>query len=316
MNTINMETWAIGAALPYIRGVDLEKIKLDHLDKGGLIKAAEVENEINHLIDLLVNQSNKLDDCTSAIFRSWFIDFEPIVAKERGRLPIGMDGKFAALFPNCFEVTSELGNIPADWKVKNLTEICEIQRGFSYSGDSLCEREKGVAMVNLASFIEGGGYKHSGIKYISSEFKEKFFIKNGDVLIATVDLTPGLRVVGSPLIAPSFLEDNSIFSQDLLRLRKTGEEPLGRGFLYHWLKIQRGVLKQWSSGTTVSRFPISALDKYSILIPTENILEQFELIFERNRKLMELISMKIRDLVYTKNTLIPKLMSIEVGGLV
>jgi restriction endonuclease S subunit len=102
----------------------------------------------------------------------------------------------------------------------------------------------------------------------------------------------------------------------LLRLRKTGEEPLGRGFLYHWLKIQRGVLKQWSSGTTVSRFPISALDKYSILIPTENILEQFELIFERNRKLMELISMKIRDLVYTKNTLIPKLMSIEVGGLV
>ena len=164
-------------------------------------------------------------------------------------------------------------------------------------------------MINLASFIEGGGYKHKGLKYVYDDFKEKFLIKHGDVFIATVDLTPGLRVVGSPLIAPSFLENESIFSQDLLRLRNKQGRNFSRGFLFHWLKIRREILKRWSTGSTVSRFPTNALNKYPILIPPEEILHVFEQIFTKNHEFIDLSKERNTNLNFTRKTLLSRLMS-------
>jgi type I restriction enzyme S subunit len=54
-----------------------------------------------------------------AIFKSWFVDFDPVRAKAEGRAPDGMDADTAALFPDCFE-DSPLGNIPAGWGVDEL----------------------------------------------------------------------------------------------------------------------------------------------------------------------------------------------------
>jgi len=270
----------------------------------------DIAYDINSLRYMYEKSISTIQELIGSLFNSWFVDFDPVKSKADGKLPYGMDEETAALFPDSFE-DSEIGPIPTGWRIQYFADICDIQRGFSYTGASLCEQSEGMAMINLASFVEGGGYKHTGLKHVSSEFDEKFYIKHGDLLIATVDLTPGLRVVGSPLIAPSSLENESIFSQDLLRLRNKTGEKIGRGFLFHWLKIRRGILKQWSSGTTVSRFPPNALNKYPILIPPREILQHFENIFEHTQEFSELSKQKMSNLSLMRDSLLPRLMSGE-----
>ncbi len=57
-----------------------------------------------------------LEDIARALFKSWFVDFDPVHAKARGEPPAGMDAATAALFPAEFE-ESELGLIPKGWRV-------------------------------------------------------------------------------------------------------------------------------------------------------------------------------------------------------
>ena len=95
----------------------------------------ETQESINAVIALIDQQieNNKslaknLEALAQAMYRSWFVDFEPVHAKARGEKPFGMDDETAELFPDSFE-ESELGLIPKGWKVNTLKEACDIKQG-------------------------------------------------------------------------------------------------------------------------------------------------------------------------------------------
>jgi type I restriction enzyme S subunit len=69
-----------------------------------------------------------LEDIAQTIFKSWFIDFDPIKAKMAGEKPVGMDDATAALFPGSME-ESELGLIPSGWQVKLLGDLVTPKKG-------------------------------------------------------------------------------------------------------------------------------------------------------------------------------------------
>lgn len=75
-------------------------------------------------IDLLRQTNATLESIAQALFKSWFIDFDPVRAKAEGRQPEGMDADTAALFPADFE-ESTLGLIPKEWRVLMLDELCD-----------------------------------------------------------------------------------------------------------------------------------------------------------------------------------------------
>ena len=305
--TLELEMLAYGAAYPAVSIEDICKPAV-YLPNEKI--RDEMSKPIKYVSNLIrANTSSTIQKMISSIFRSWFIDFEPMKMKSDEKTSNKSKEKISSLFPDTYDESAELGQIPKGWSIEYLSDLFDIQRGFSYSSEALCEFGGGIAMINLASFIEGGGYKHPGLKYISSDFNDKFLIKSDDIFIATVDLTPGLRVVGSPLIAPKFLDNKSIFSQDLLRLRKKQSGKVGRGFLYNWLKIRRGILKQWSSGTTVSRFPPAALDKYPVLVPPKELMSQFEFIFEKAQEIIEKTSQTEKKLSSLLESLLPRLMA-------
>jgi type I restriction enzyme S subunit len=85
-------------------------------------------NEIISLIDQQIANnkalSQNLERLAQSVFKSWFIDFDPVHAKKNGEKPIGMDAETAKLFPDSF-VKSELGVIPKGWQVKSVSEILE-----------------------------------------------------------------------------------------------------------------------------------------------------------------------------------------------
>jgi type I restriction enzyme S subunit len=80
-------------------------------------------------ITLLRETNTTLEAIAQALFKSWFVDFDPVRAKMEGRVPDGMDEATAALFPDGFE-PSELGVVPRGWPVGRLEDLLVLQRGF------------------------------------------------------------------------------------------------------------------------------------------------------------------------------------------
>ncbi len=104
------------------------------------VKTQETINEVISLIDQQIENNKSLaknlEALAQAIFRSWFVDFEPVHAKARGEKPFGMDDETAALFPDSFE-ESELGLIPEGWKVCGVSEVLERMKIKSLPASSL-----------------------------------------------------------------------------------------------------------------------------------------------------------------------------------
>tara|TARA_B100002052_G_scaffold231850_1_gene214689 strand:- start:288 stop:1550 length:1263 start_codon:yes stop_codon:yes gene_type:complete len=283
---------------------DVERFEVPSELTENQILVSEILNMIEEYKHQIIETNNVLNSLIESIFHSWFIDFDPVVEiSSNSNSTAIFEKKIGALFPDSLQ-DSELGRIPSGWKVRYISELYDTQRGFSYSRNHLCGSEEGTPMVNLASFIGGGGFKRSGLKHISAEYKKELLIRDNDVLIATVDLTPDLRVVGSPLIPPSNLKRNSIFSQDLLALRASQELDLGRGYLFQWIKARRGILQQWSSGTTVSRFPPKALNRFPILVPSKKILDEFNSRFENVQRQIENNNLTLTKLEAKKASLL------------
>jgi type I restriction enzyme S subunit len=89
---------------------------------------ADTLSVLDDRITLLRETNATLEAIAQALFKSWFVDFDPVRAKMEGRLPVGMDEATAALFPDSFE-ESELGLVPRGWRVARLDEFMELSYG-------------------------------------------------------------------------------------------------------------------------------------------------------------------------------------------
>ena len=96
--------------------VDSQKAIVDMLDA------------VTNRITLLRETNATLEAIAQALFKSWFVDFDPVRAKMEGRTPEGMDEATAALFPDGFE-TSELGEVPRGWLLQIFRDTIQIIGG-------------------------------------------------------------------------------------------------------------------------------------------------------------------------------------------
>ena len=91
-------------------------------------KLVEFFDSLDDRISLLRETNATLEAIAQALFKSWFVDFDPVRAKMEGRTPEGMDEATAALFPDGFE-TSELGEVPKGWQPIRLDSFLELAYG-------------------------------------------------------------------------------------------------------------------------------------------------------------------------------------------
>ncbi|MBS4723066.1 restriction endonuclease subunit S [Aeromonas veronii] len=89
---------------------------------------ANVAGALDDRIALLRETNATLEAIAQALFKSWFVDFDPVHARARGEQPQGLAPEVAALFPDSFE-EFELGMVPQGWAVGTLSEICSISSG-------------------------------------------------------------------------------------------------------------------------------------------------------------------------------------------
>lgn len=178
------------------------RMKAAYADSGTTVRAlpAEVLEEqlvplpdlstqlaINELISLIDQQiannkaiSRNLEALAQSLFKSWFIDFDPVHAKKNGEKPFGMDAETAKLFPDSF-VKSELGEIPKGWEVLRLDELCDFLNGLALQKYPPKTKEDEIPVIKIAQLRSGDT---STADRSSSGIPSKYIIRNGDILFS------------------------------------------------------------------------------------------------------------------------------------
>ncbi len=104
---------------------------------------ARILGTLDDKIELNRRMNRTLEEMAQAIFKSWFVDFDPVRAKAAGEKPAGLTPQLAAFFPDSFE-ESELGEIPKGWKASNVGQHFRLTMGQSPPGTTYNETGKGT----------------------------------------------------------------------------------------------------------------------------------------------------------------------------
>jgi type I restriction enzyme S subunit len=279
--------------------------KCEQIEIATLMKALDTKVETNRKIN------RNLGELARALFKCWFIDFDPVVARRDGRRPFGMDAGTAALFPEDFE-PSELGQIPKGWMVRGLTELAEFTRGKSYKSSELVESD--TALVTLKSFLRGGGYREDGLKGFTGVYKPSQVVNPGEIIVACTDVTQNAEVIGrSAQVLPTSTFKILVASLDVLiaRPRAAGESI---SYLAEVLRSDDYVqhVLGYVNGTTVLHLDTSGLSDYRLAVPIAPIRAAFSAIVDPVYRQFACNTVENEALAKLRDLLLSKLMSGEV----
>lgn len=272
---------------------------------------ARILSSLDDKIELNRKMNATLEAMAQAIFKSWFVDFDPVRAKAEGRAPVGMDEETAALFPDGFK-RSEVGTIPEGWPVTKMEEQVVAVKGLSYKGSGLSD--SGMPLHNLNSVYEGGGYKYEGIKYYTGEYKDRHLVSPGDLIVTNTEQGFDFLLIGYPAIVPKHFSSSGLFSHHLFRVRPLETSPLTNYYLYFLLMTPnvREQVISCTNGTTVNMLSIDGLKYPKFTLPSKELISKFTQVVSPIFEMMENNFEQSRTLAALRDTLLPKLISGEV----
>ena len=298
-----------GAGASGIRGSDLVNVQVPNPPKQIQDEVAGLLGSIDDRITLLRETNTTLEAIAQALFKSWFVDFDPVHAKMQGRAPEGMDEATAALFPDSFE-ESELGAVPKGWGITPVAEISEIVKGKSYSSKDLAS-EHSTALVTLKSFERGGGFRMDGFKPYSGTFKPTQVVTAGDLIVAYTDVTQAAELIGKPAIVVAVDDYDTLVASLDVGIVRPNFSKCGRQFVYGLFKtdsFQSHTLAH-TSGTTVLHLAKDGVGSYRFALPPVKLINAFEQIGASLSDRQQTNSDQIRSLKALRDTLLPRLIS-------
>ena len=278
-------------------------------------KIAHILGTLDDKIELNRQMNETLEATARAIFKSWFVDFDPVRAKMEGREPVGMDAETADLFPSAFQ-DSPLGKIPEGWKVERIGNLVEIVKGRSYKSSELTESD--TALVTLKSILRGGGYRADGLKSYNGKYKPEQIITPGELVVSYTDVTQQAEVVGKPAIVRASSEYKTLVASLDLGIIRPLQSTVSVRFLYYLFRSYdfQSHINGYATGTTVLHLSKDGIPSYRFALPTDTLLCKFDSVVNPFFARIESNEIQSRILSEVRDTLLPKLLSgeIRVGG--
>ncbi len=299
---------AVGATMPNLNTGILSAIPI-HLPPLQIqLEIAATLGALDEKISLLRETNATLEAIAQALFKSWFVNFDPVRAKAEGREPEGIPPEIAALFTSEFE-DSVLGEIPKGWSVVSVGDVADVVKGKSYKSSELVESN--TALVTLKSFMRGGGFRTDGFKGFSGSYKQEQVVKPGDCIVAYTDVTQQAEVIGrAAMVLPSSEHTTLVASLDVGVVRPKIEH-LTTAFLYFLLRGERYVshIFGYTSGTTVLHLAKEGLPTYQFILPPAPLLQKFEEVAIPMMEQMAGNYLQTIELASLRDRLLPRLMS-------
>ena len=281
------------SAVPALKASDIKSAKLLLPAINEQVEATETLIALDDRIALLRETNTTLEAIAQALFKSWFVDFDPVHAKMQGRAPEGMIEATAALFPDSFE-ESELGLVPRGWRVQSLDTIAAYLNGLALQkfpptghGD--------LPVIKIAQLRKGDSV---GADQASRGIKPEYIVKNGDVLFSW----------SGSLEVEIWCGGEGALNQHLF---KVTSEDFPKWFYFFWTRHHLADFRQTaaSKATTMGHIQRGHLTAAKVCVPTAAVIEGATAVLGPIVEMLIENSLQAQTLATLRDTLLPRLIS-------
>ncbi|HCE2446405.1 TPA: restriction endonuclease subunit S [Vibrio parahaemolyticus] len=263
-----------------------------------------------------VNQT--LEDMAQAIFKSWFVDFDPVKAKMNGEQPEGMDAGTASLFPEKL-VDTDMGEIPEGWQLVPVGKLLSKTIGGDWGKeepDAKHTEEVRIVRGTDIPKLHGGAIESVPVRYVEAKKLKTRKLERGDIVI---EVSGGSK--DQPTGRSLFISDN------ILKRLELPSEPASFCRRFQPVNYEVGLLlavhfqlmykagKTWeyqNQSTGISNFQTTYfLEAEHVVVPSQEVLDAF---VKQVSPMMDMIhSNQNIELAKLRDTLLPKLLSGEIN---
>ena len=304
---------AVGAAQQNLSG---QVIRLFELPFPNLRTQRAVGRFLGALDDRIAlnrRMNATLEALGRAVFRSWFVDFDPVRAKADDRKPVGMDVNVAALFPSAMR-DSPNGPLPYGWTWMELGSQLSVVEAGSRPKGGVSGILGGVPSIGAESIKGVGQFDFAKTKYVSREFfmaMGRGRVESWDVLLYKDGGRPGEFEPKVTLVGNGYPFSTMCINEHVYRLR--AKETSWQSFLYFLLDSEptREEMRRRGTGVAVPGLNSTALRTLPVIAPRRELVHAFA---RFATPLVEAIlrnSSESRTLAELRDLLIPKLLSGE-----
>ena len=266
----------------------ISKIEIELPEYKTQVKIGKTLKILDERIELNNRINKKLEEIAQAIFKSWFVEFEPF-----------QDGEFE---------DSELGMIPKGWKVVEFSEISAIQNGFAFKSDDY--QLNGCNMIrttNIGSdgFVDNIDLINLPHKFINESKYQNFRFETFDTVLVMVGASVGKVGIITEKNIPA------LQNQNMWRFRPT-DNNISPIYIHYCVRLINDKVKNWSSGSARDFYRKDSFQKAKCLYPSNEVLLDFKQLVEPIFNTMSMNLKANENLTQIRDTLLPKLMSGEI----
>ncbi|KRF00611.1 restriction endonuclease subunit S [Frateuria sp. Soil773] len=255
---------------------------------------ADLGEALDERLRLLRQTNATLEAIAQTLFKSWFIDFDPVRAKAEGREPDGMDAATAALFPDSFE-DSPLGPIPHGWQARSLDSIANYLNGLALQKFPPESDDEFLPVIKIAQLRAGIA---TNADRASARLKPEYVVRDSDVLFSW----------SGSLEVEFWCGGDGALNQHLFKVTST-EVP--KWFYYLATRQHLPMFRQIaaSKATTMGHIQRQHLTQAKVAVPPLLVLKAATEIIEPllDRRISN--SLQMRQLAQLRDSLLPRLIS-------
>lgn len=239
-------------------------------------RIASILSSLDRKIELNNKINADLEEMAQAIFKNWFVDFEPF-----------KNGKF---------VDSELGMIPEGWKVGSPYEYVKVVYGAPYKSAKFNDNGEGLPLIRIRDL------KDCNPQFYTPEIlPQTEYVNMGDI-VAGMDAE----------FAPHIWKGNTgLLNQRVCKLMPQ-QTSISNLFVLYLMKPELEFVQSYKTGTTVSHLGKADIDKFVVVLPPLKVVEECSKILDSILQRIKNISAESRTLSLLRDTLLPRLMSGEI----
>lgn len=279
LSSLNLNLHHIGGAQPLMTQDIIGRIEVIVPQKEEeQRRIASILSSLDRKIELNNKINADLEEMAQAIFKNWFVDFEPF-----------KDGKF---------VDSELGMIPEGWKVGRLTEIASYMNGLAMQKFPPENNEDSLPVLKIKEL--GQGFCGTDSDRCSCNIKDECKIHNGDVIFSW----------SGTLLVDVWCGGDCGLNQHLF---KVTSKDYPKWFYYYWTKhhLQEFIHIAKDKAVTMGHIKRGHLEEAMVAIPDNDSMEKAHELFEPILSKMISLRLESSRLSLLRDTLLPRLMSGE-----
>jgi len=257
-------------------------------------RIAHILGSLDDKIELNRQMNETLEAMARAIFKSWFVDFDPVRAKAEGRHPAGMDAETAALFPDGFEEV-EGKEVPRGWRVKPLDEVADFRNGLALQKYPAKTDDQYLPVIKISQLHAGNTI---GSDKADINIPPEYIIEDGDILFSW----------SGSLAVTVWCGGKGALNQHLF---KVSSELFPKWFYYQWVLQYLPDFRLIAEGkaTTMGHIQRHHLSETMALVPPP---KQIEVMDKMIAPLFDKIisnNIESRIIAEIRDSLLPKLMS-------